>query len=164
MSSAEAPFATAFAGQRRALELTHRAMSQGLSVQRRVVKSFVDNVDAQREASERATEFVDSALETTMLMANASVPGEAAAFEDFEYRFDEQLEAFDELQDATWTMLARSMEDGLSAYEGYADVYAEAIDASFEAAIEGTDWMSDEVAGLANRRERAVEIDIEVGE
>lgn len=164
MSDAEPILVTAFEGQRRALELTHRAIAQGVDVQRRAVRSFADSVDAQRAANRRATEFVDSAFETSLLLANVAVPGDGTAFEELEYRFDEQLEAFGELQDATWELFSRSIEDGLATYERFADVYADAIDASFDTAVRGTDVMSDEVAGLAGRRERAVQIEIEAEE
>jgi len=151
-----------FDRQRSAIELTHRAFSQGSAVQRRAMRSFVDSIEAQRALSEQATAFVDSAMETAVILTTANLPGDEAAMDAAEARFEEQRNAFGAFHDASWSLLSRSMRDNLAAYERYAEVYDDAVDAAFDTAAEGTDWMSERASGRLRNPERATEVEIDV--
>lgn len=162
MSEAADVTAAALDRQRDAIELAHRAVSQGTTLQRRAMRSFVDSLDAQRAAVEGTSMLFDVAVDSSMLLARAAMPDDDAAFDRAGARFEEQLDDIDALQDSAWELYARSVEAGYESFEAYADVYADAVDASFESAIAGTEWMNRQVTGRGRRRNRADERSVDV--
>lgn len=137
------PIATTFDLQRDMTEQLHRAASRNIDVQRRAMRAVVDTVDAQRSAGDQASALLESALESAFLISRASIPANDATMDKLEAQFREQVEAIDELGEGTLELWMNVAENGAGAYDEYADLYDDAVDASFDAALETNEWFRD---------------------
>lgn len=161
MSDAMDPVGAAFDRGGRALALTHRAARDATDLQREAVRAFAKSIDDQRAVGERSTEAAGSAVETSLLLTRSWLPGGESAVGGLQRQFEDGLDAAEDAQRAGWDVFARSVVEGAEVYDRYVDLYLDAVDASFEMARVGNDWMNEQAAGTGRPRGTPVEIDIE---
>lgn len=161
MSNADAAFASPFGMQRRVLEQAHRATRQSVDVQRRFVRAFADTLDAQHDAQHDTVQLAETALEAWFVGARTSMPPDDIDVSEFEIARLDVLSDIEELQEEWFSAFSKSVTDGVELYDQAARGYLDALDTSFEAALDANDRAAEAATRFAEAGERAIDIEVE---
>lgn len=150
-----------FDAQRRFLEGAHRLARGNVDVQRRFVRAFGNSLDAQRATQREAMALAEGVLRGSLVAARTSMPGREADTAGFEDAIEEGLASVDELQAEWGSATSRALADGVELNDELLSMYADLLDASFEAALEANEGVAEGAERFARSPRQAVDVEVE---
>ncbi len=135
----QAPYTTVFDAQRELIESTGEAITEGLRLQREMVETGAEAVESSGSIARETNDLSREGWHTFLESVEASLPDEAAEFEQFHEVVDRAHDATAENYDRTTRAAVEAAEGGEDAYEAFSEAVEAAVESSVEATVEGLD-------------------------
>ncbi|WP_049925121.1 hypothetical protein [Halopiger goleimassiliensis] len=155
------PVTAVFAAQRTAIEQSQNLTHDALEAQSASFGAFADAVETQGALLESNADLTKGTAHAYLDALEASLPEEAADFDELREFVDESVDSATEAQSQSFEALIEALEESEAAYDEVVANYSEVVDTSFDAFLEAHEQVEENVAAVAeNVEEAAEEIDV----
>ncbi|AGB31121.1 hypothetical protein C488_01869 [Natrinema pellirubrum DSM 15624] len=151
------PFTAVFDAQRTALEQSQSFAHEALEAQQTSISAIADVVETSGSLAESNAELTKGAIHAYFDALEASMPEEAAEFDDLRELVDEGFDSATEAQSQSLEAVLEALEESELAYEEFAANYSEVVDSSFDAALEAHKQVEENVEAVAEDVETAAD-------
>ncbi|WP_265107775.1 hypothetical protein [Halosolutus halophilus] len=155
------PMTQIFDAQRTAVEQSQNLTHDALEAQKTSISAVADVVQTSGAMFESNAELTKGAIHAYFDAMEASLPEEAADFDEARELVDEGFDAATEAQSQSLEAVVEAIEESEAAYDEFAGNYSEVVDSSFDAFLEAHEQVEQNVTAVAeNVEEAADEFDV----
>lgn len=143
------PIQTAFEFQRTAVEQTQQTTHDVVEAQKALVETFANSVEPVAALQAQTNDMSQQAAHASLDALEASMPEDAADFDELRRAIDDGFESVDDMQADAWESFGEVLDESVAAFDEAADNYTAAVDTTFDTFLNAHEQVEDSVEDVA---------------